>query len=124
MAYESRHPRRQKVLYNNTNAAYPLSAQLTVNGAKVTPSACTVDIYKDGNSTALVSAASATLTGTVATYSPDTTTTSSWPVGPGYRADFNFTYSGTAYKVHVIFDVAKLILYVLEHAVIRGCSCT
>lgn len=107
MAYESRHPRRQKVLYNNTNAGYALEAQLIIDGAKVTPSSCTVDIYLSGNSTALVSADAATLSGTVATYSPDTTTTASWPKGTGYRADFNFVYGGNTYIVHAVFDVVE-----------------
>ena len=109
MAYESRHPRRQKILYNNANDSYPLEAQLTIDGAKVTPTSCTVDIYIAGNSTALVSAGVATVSGTVVTYAVDTTTTASWPIGSSYRADFNFVYGGNTYPVVVVFDVVRRI---------------
>jgi hypothetical protein len=114
MVYESRHLRRQKVRYNSTNLDNPLSAQLTVAGAKVTPASATITIYAPGNSTALVSAAAMTVSGTLLTYSVTTTTVASWPVEEGYRAELAITVgsggSAVVYSRVVIFDVCKFVL--------------
>lgn len=112
MAFEHRPLRRQKVRYDSDNADNALRFQLLLNGEKQTPdSAPTVTIYAPGNSTALVTDASMTLSGTVATYSCDTTTTSSWPVEQGYRARITTTVSTVDYLSDIYFDVVKHLLW-------------
>ena len=111
MAFEHRPLRRQKVRYDDANADNPLRSQLVYDGAKQTPdSAPSITIYAPGGTTALVSAAAMTLSGTVATYSVDTTTESSWPIGTGYRADIVTTVGGTDYDTHLMFDVVRYLL--------------
>lgn len=110
MAYESRHLRRQKVRYNSTNATTPLSTQFVLAGAKVAPTSATITIYAPGNSTALVSAAAMTVSGTLLSYAPDTTTVASWPIEEGYRAELAITYGGAVYSQTLIFDVCKFVL--------------
>ena len=105
MTYEQRPLRRQKIRHNSANSDLPLTFQLVIAGAKVTPSAATISIYAPGNSTALVSAAAMTISGTLATYSPDTTTTASWPKDTGYRAEIVATYGGTGYTAIMMVDV-------------------
>lgn len=108
--YESRPLRRQKIRYNDANDENLLTYQLVVGGAKVVPSSATVTIYAPGGTTALVSAAAMTVSGTLMTYAIDTTTTASWPVDEGYRADIVVTVSGTTYPAHLVFDVATYTL--------------
>jgi hypothetical protein len=110
MAYEQRPLRRQKVRYNDANDDTPLTYQLLVDGAKVTPTSATITIYAPGNSTALVDAAAMTKSGSLLTYAPDTTTVASWPVDTGYRAHVITTYSAVTYPDDLYFDVAKFIL--------------
>lgn len=111
MAFEHRPLRRQKVRYDDDNADNALRFQLLLDGEKQTPdSAPTITIYAPGNSTALVDGASMTLSGTVATYTVDTTTEASWPIGTGYRADIDVTVSTVVYHAHIIFDVVRYLL--------------
>lgn len=110
MAYEQRRLRRQKVRYNDANDDFPLQYQLVVDGEKVTPTSAAITIYAPGNSTALIDAAAMTKTGSVLTYSPDTTTTASWPVDTGYRARIVTTYNAVTYPDDLIFDVAQFLL--------------
>jgi hypothetical protein len=114
MAYEQIRMARQKVLYDNTNAATPLTAQLVLAGAKVTPASATITIYRKGVSTALVSAASMTVSGTLMTYSVDTTTEASWPIETGYRAVLAVTVgsgeSAVVHQMHLIFDIVRYMV--------------
>jgi hypothetical protein len=111
MAYEYRHLRRQKVRYNSANDDNPLIYQLVLDGVgKVTPTSATITIYAPGNSTALVSAAAMTVTGSLLTYVVPTTTTASWPIDSGYRADIIVTYATKTYDRTVVFDVARFVL--------------
>jgi len=107
MAYEARPLRRQKVRYNDANDDCPLKTQLIVGGAKVTPASATITIYRPGNATALVGPVAMTVTGTLLTYAPLTTTVASWPVEQGYRADVVVTYGAVTYPIHLVFDVEK-----------------
>ena len=110
MTYELKPLARQKVLYDNANATNPLRYQLVLNGQKVTPTSAKITIYRRGSSTALVSAADMTVSGSLMTYSVVTTTEASWPIETGYRAEITVTYGGAAYLRHVIFDVVRFIL--------------
>jgi hypothetical protein len=109
MAYEAKTLRRQKLRYNNANDDIPLLYQLTVAGDKVTPTSATITIYKPGSTTAVVSAASMTVSGTLLSYVVSTTTTANYPVGIGYRAHVVVTVSSTTYEDDFLFDVAKFI---------------
>ncbi len=108
--YEQRPMRRQRVRYNDANDDNKLVYQFAIDGAKVTPTSATISIYASGSTTALVSAAAMTASGTLLTYAVDTTTTASWPVANGYRADVIVTYGGVTYPRHFIFDVVKYVL--------------
>lgn len=111
MAYEQRAIRRQKVRYDDDNSDTPLRWQRVIDGEKATPDAApTITIYAPGNSTALVTDDDMTLSGTVATYSVDTTTEASWPVQTGYRARIKTTVGSIEYLDDVMFDVVKFIL--------------
>ena len=111
MAFEHRPLRRQKVRYDSDNADNALHFQLLLDGEKQTPdSAPTITIYAPGNSTALAEDADMTLSGTVATYSCDTTTTTSWPVAQGYRARVTTTVSTVDYLADLYFDVVRHLL--------------
>ncbi len=110
MAYETHQVRRQKVRYDDANSDNALRYQLQVNGAKVTPTSGTITIYRPGNSTALVDAAAMTVSGTMLTYSVDTTTEASWPIEEGYRAELAVVASGTTYKRVILFDVVRFLL--------------
>lgn len=110
MAYESRHLRRQKVRYNSTNDDNLLVYQLLVGEQKVTPTSATITIYAPGSTTALVSAASMTVTGSLLTYAVVTTTTANYPIQTGYRAEIVVTYATKTYDRVVIFDVVKFLL--------------
>ncbi len=112
MAYEERPLRRQRVRYNSANTDNPLKAQLVRAGAKVTPSAATITIYAPGNSTALVSAAAMTISGTIASYSVSTTSTDSWPIQMGYRADISATVGGVVSRETIVFDVVRHLLHI------------
>jgi hypothetical protein len=110
VAYPNRNLGRQKVLYNSTNAANPLAYQFVLEGAKITPTSATITIYRPGSSTALVSAAAMTVSGSTLGYAVVTTTTASYPVETGYRADIAITYGGVVYARHVVFDVVRYLL--------------
>lgn len=111
MAFEHRPLRRQKVRYDDDNADNPLSFQLIIDGEKQTPdSAPTITIYAPGGSTALVDGADMALSGTIATYSVDTSTEASWPLGEGYRADIDVTVDAVVHHAHIVFDVARFLL--------------
>lgn len=110
MAYEYKALRRQRVRYNDDNDDNPLVYQLVIDDKKVTPSSATVTIYKPGSTTAIVSADSMTVSGTLLTYAVDTTTTADFPEGEGFQADLAVTYSGTIYRHRIVFDVVKYIL--------------
>lgn len=110
MAYELKPLARQKVLYDSQNSTNKLIYQLVIDGVKVTPTSATITIYRKGSTTALVSAASMSVSGTLLTYSVDTRTEASWPVETGYRADIAITYSTAVYPRHIIFDVVTYLL--------------
>lgn len=114
-----RNLRRQKVLYNSTNTSTPLMYNFSDLGDRVFPDVDAGDtlitIYPPTSTTALVSAANATTTITTydasMTYAVDTTTTASWPVDTGYRADLTFTIGTTSYYRTLVFDVVKFIMH-------------
>lgn len=110
VAYEERNVARQKVRRGDTNDDNPLVYQLApLDEGKVTPTSATITIYGDhASSTKIVDGASMTVDGTLLTYSVDTTTTSSWPVGQ-YRADIVVTYDSKTYPRHLRFDVVPYI---------------
>jgi len=110
MAYELRRLGRQKVRYDSLNGDNPLRFQLVVAGAKVTPASATITIYAHGGTTALVSAAAMTVSGSIVSYWVDTTTEASWPVGTGYRADIVVTYNALTWPRSIVFDVVKYLL--------------
>lgn len=109
MTYEAKHLKRQKIRYNNANDDNPFKYQLVVSGDKVTPTSATISIYAPGSTTAIVSAASMTSSGTLLTYTISTTTTASYPVATGYRAHIITTVSSTTYEDDVLFDVVKFV---------------
>ena len=109
MAYEFRQLARSKVRYDDDNDDNPLVMQLVDDGKKLTPTAATVTIYAPGGTTALVSAASGSVSGTLVTYSVDTTTEASWPIDQGYRAEWTITSGGTGYLRVQMFDVARFV---------------
>lgn len=111
MAYESRTLRRQKVRYNSDNADHPIVYQRVLEGAKATPSAVTITVFAPGNATAVLAETAMTVSGTVATYSLDTTTTTDFPVATGYRGRIKATIGGTDYLDDIQFDVAPYLLY-------------
>lgn len=111
MAHEARTLRRQKIRYNNTNDDLPITWQLVEAGEKKTPSvAPTIEVFAPNNTTAILAATNMTLSGTIATYSIDTTTTATWPVATGYRAHIVTTTGGVTFEDDVMFDVAKYAL--------------
>jgi hypothetical protein len=109
MAYERKRLGRTKVRYDDANDDNLLTYQLLVGDAKITPTSATITIYAPGGTTALVSAASMTVTGSLLTYAVNTTTETSWPVGTGYRAEIVTTYSSVTYPDVVMFDVCKFV---------------
>lgn len=122
MAFEYKRIARQKVRYNDANDDNPLVHQLIINGAKVDPTSATIGIYHSGDADteilASLSLSTAMETSTdrgdsdtsLLTYAVDTTTTASWPVGRGYRADIVVTYNSITYPQHFLFDVVKYVL--------------
>lgn len=110
MAFEFKSVRRQKVRYNNDNDDLPLTYQLVVSGAKVTPTSATIAVYKPGSTTAVLAATAMTKSGTLLTYNLDTTTVANFPVDSGFRARIVTTVSSTTYEDDLIFDVCKYIL--------------
>jgi hypothetical protein len=110
MAYELKSLARQKVLYDNANATNPLVYQLVVNGVKTTPTSATITIYRRGVSTALVSAAAMTVSGTKLTYALSTTPEASWPIETGYRAELAITVGADVHRRHFVFDGVRLLL--------------
>lgn len=111
MAYEARTLRRQKVRYNDDNDDWPLTYQRIKAGEKQTPSAATIEIFAPGNATAVLDATAMTVSGTLATYSVDTTTTTDFPIGTGYRARILATVGGTVNVDDLYFDVAPYLLH-------------
>lgn len=110
MAYEQKGLRRQKVRYNSTNDDNPLTYQLVVDGAKVTPTSATIAVYAPGETSATLTATAMTKSGSLLTYALATTTTADYPVATGYRAEIVVTYSSKTYDRVVIFDVVKFLL--------------
>ena len=108
MAYESRHLRRQKVRYDDTNDDNPLTYQLVIAGAKVTPTSATIQVFDTGG-TSRLAATAMTLSTTLLTYLLDTTTEASFPIGSGYRAKIITTANAKTYEDHILFDIAKLV---------------
>jgi hypothetical protein len=111
MAHEIKHIRRQKIRYDSDNDGNPLTAQLVIDGVKKTAASATITIFGRGNSTALLAATPMTLSGSLLLYPLDTSTTATWPVATGYRAELAITYDGTIYVRHFIFDICKYILH-------------
>lgn len=109
MAYERRRLGRQKVRYNSDNDDNPLVYQLIVDDAKVTPTSATIAIYKPGSTTAVLAATAMTKSGSLLTYTVNTTTVANFPVDQGYRADIVVTYNALTYNRHIVFDVAKYL---------------
>lgn len=114
MSWEQRPVRRQKVRYDDDNDDNPIYSQLLINGVKQTPAGegagATITIYAPGNSTALVSAAAMTVSGSLLSYSVDTTTEASWPIDTGYRAELAITHNTVVYKRVLLFDVVRFVL--------------
>lgn len=110
MAYEAKSIRRQKVRYDDNNADNPLRYQLMDRGAKVTPTSATIAVYAPGEATATLAATAMTLSGSIFTYTLDTTTEGDYPVGTGYRARVVVTYNAITYEDEIIFDVVKHLL--------------
>lgn len=110
MAYEQRRMGRQKVRYNSDNDDNALSYQLVVDGEKVTPDSATIAIYKPGSTTAVLAATAMTVSGTLMTYTVDTTTVANFPVDDGYRADIVVTYDSKTWDRHIVFDVVSYLL--------------
>lgn len=110
MAYEARHLRRPKVRYNDTNDDNKLTMQLVSGGAKLTPTSATIAIYSpSGTAIVAATATGITISGTLLTYAVVTTTTASYPVAKGYRAEWIITSSTLTYEEQQIFDVANLV---------------
>lgn len=111
MAWEQRQVRRQKVRYNDDNDDNAITSQLLINGVKQTPSEATISIYKPGSSTAVVDEDSMTVTGTVLSYSVDTTTTTDFPIGTGYRCEMVITDADSLeHKRIMLIDVVRFVL--------------
>lgn len=111
MVYEARPLRRQKVRYNSTNVDTPLRYQPVRNGEKQTPTAVTVEVFAPGVATAVLTPTAMTISGTIASYSIDTTTTTDYPIGTGYRGRILATIGGVVHTDDVYFDVAPFVLH-------------
>lgn len=111
MTYEAKTLRRQKVRYNSLNEDNPLIHQFVHEGAKITPTAASacITIYSP-QGTVVIEAHDMTIDGTLLSYDLDTTYTSTFPVGHGYRADIQIESSSKTYKEHVVFDIVKYVL--------------
>lgn len=110
MTYEAKSLRRQKIRYDSLNDDAPLKFQLVKNGAKVTPTSATVQIF-DPEGDEVLAATALTVSGSLCTKAVDTTTEASWPLGTGYRARVIFTHTGgITEEQDFIFDVAKYLL--------------
>lgn len=108
MAYEERRLARQKVRYDNDNDDIPLVYQLVDAGAKVTPTSATIAVVDPSGDTVLAATAM-TVSGTLMTYSLDTSTEADFPIDQGYRADMVITADSKTYQRHIIFDVARYV---------------
>jgi hypothetical protein len=111
MAYESKRLGRQKVRYDDANDDNPLVYQLYVGGAKVTPTAATIQI-NDPSGTELLAATATgvSISGTLISYALDTTTEADWPIDTGYKATLSVTYNSITYPAHFMFDVVRHLL--------------
>lgn len=111
MAYEEKNLRRQKIRYNSLNEDAPIKFQFVGPGGKLTPDTGTavVTVYTSAG-TKVVDGESMTITGTLLTYSIDTTTVASWPKQSGYRADITIDVGGVQQDAHIIFDVTDYLL--------------
>lgn|SRR3990167_1779042 len=111
MAYEHRTLRRPKVRYDNSNDDNPLVFQGVVNGAKITPSAYTIQILNpSGTQIVAATATGITVVGTtVLNYSVVTTTEANYPLDTGYRAHWILTSGTPTYEFDQIFDVVRLV---------------
>ncbi len=108
MAYEERRLARQKVRYSNANDDIDLIYQLVEAGAKVTPTSATIAV-SDPSGDSVLTAQAMTVSGSLLTYTLSTTTTASYPVGQGYRADLVITANSKTYERHFLFDVATYV---------------
>lgn len=94
--------------YNSNNDDNVLTYQLVINGAKVTPTSATIAI-SDPSGTEVLTATAMTKSGTLLTYSVDTTTVADFPIDEGYRADIIVTYNAKTYDRHIMFDVVRYL---------------
>lgn len=111
MAFEQRRVGRHKVRYNHTNADNNIVYPLIIDGAKVTPTSATTDIYRPGTSTAIDTSVSMTVSGTTVTLALDTTTIATYPVKQGYRLEMDIVHAGGTVRRHLMFDVVKYLLH-------------
>lgn len=97
----------QEVRYGSSGQT--LVAWPDTEAATPDPSSATVSIYAPGSTTAIISAASATEDGTThkLSYDLDASSTGTFPLDEGYRADFAFVVSGKTYHRNVAFDVVR-----------------
>lgn len=111
MPYELKATRRQKVRYNDDNDDNALTYQLYVDHEKATPTSATITIYRPGSSTAVVSGASMTVSGTLLTYAVDaSSSTTDFPIDTGFRGEMSIVSGGTTYERVLTFDVVKTVL--------------
>ena len=110
MAYEAFSLRRQKLEYNSSDTANTLTAQLKVQGQKITPDSATICAYAPGTTVDIIGAATMTVTGTIMSYAVDTTDTSTWPLGTGYRADIEVAWGTDTAPLELVFDVVSYLL--------------
>lgn len=104
MAFELRELKRQRVRYDSANDDLPLQYQLVDDGAKVVPTSATISIYRNGGTTALVSSAAMTVSGSICSYVLDTTTEATWLKG-AYQARVVVTAGGVTFDRHFFFDI-------------------
>jgi hypothetical protein len=109
VAYEQKPVRRQKALYNNDNDDNPLVYQLVVDSEKVTPTSATIQV-NDPDGDSVLAATAMTLSGTLLTYSLDTTTVANFPIKDGYVANIVTTYNAKTYNDKMVFDVTRTLL--------------
>lgn len=109
MAYERHRLGRQTIRYDDENDDLPLKYQFAVNDAKQTPSAATIAISLNGTEKLAATSTGVTISGSLVSYTLDTTTESTWLLGNGYRADLVLTYSSVTYERHFFFDIVKYV---------------
>lgn len=107
MTYERFRLGRQKIRYDNANDDLPLVYQFAVNDAKQTATSATIAISFNG--TEKLAATAATVSGSLISYTLDTSTETTWLLGKGYRADLVVTYDTKTYERHFFFDIATYV---------------